>query len=84
MADLIRPWSDFDHLVESLSRLQSEAQNAASKSVDAIFTARNWLIGRKAPTGPGMGTGCFPLSRSPSRPDGSVVFPSAIFAISAK
>lgn len=45
MPDLTRPWSDFDHLVDSLSRLLVEAKNTASRSVDSILTARNWLVG---------------------------------------
>ena len=41
----LRPWAGFDSLVDGLTRLQARARDAASRSVDEILTARNWLIG---------------------------------------
>ena len=41
----LRPWSDFDALVDGLVTLQQRAREAASRSVDELLTVRNWLIG---------------------------------------
>jgi hypothetical protein len=41
----LRPWSNFDRLVDELAALQSRARDAAARSVDEILTLRSWLIG---------------------------------------
>ena len=41
----LRPWSEFDSLVDGLERLQARAREAVARSVDEILTLRNWLIG---------------------------------------
>lgn len=41
----LRPWSEFDSLVDGLERLQERAREAVARSVDEILTLRNWLIG---------------------------------------
>ncbi|MCC7125534.1 MAG: hypothetical protein IT178_11850, partial [Acidobacteria bacterium] len=41
----LRPWSNFEHLVDELASLQRLARDAAARSVDEVLTLRSWLIG---------------------------------------
>ena len=41
----LHPWSGFDRLVDALAAVQTQARDAAARSVDEILTLRNWVIG---------------------------------------